>query len=157
MRGLETLLADHPFFRDLAQADVQFIAGCGSNVRFDPDQYIFREGDPMDRFYLIRHGRVALEIGSPDRGRLTIGTLGEGELLGWSWLVPPYRSSSDARAVELTRATMFDGACIRGKCEADPRLGYELLKRVAQILGQRLQATRLQLLDVYGARAGSGA
>ncbi len=152
MLGLDALLAGHPFFRGLPQADLELIAGCGSNVRFEAGAYIFREGDPSDRFYLIRHGKVAVEVASPERGRITIATLGEGDLLGWSWLVPPYREQSDARAVELTRATAFDGACIRRKCEADPRLGYELLKRFAQIIGQRLHATRLQLLDVYGTR-----
>jgi CRP/FNR family transcriptional regulator, cyclic AMP receptor protein len=152
MQTLEAVLAEHAFLRGLAHDDLQLIAGCGSNVRFQGGAYIFHEGDPSDRFYLIRHGRVALEIASPERGRMAIQTLGEGDLLGWSWLVPPYRMSCDARAVELTRATAFDGACIRKKCEADPRLGYELLKRFAQIIGQRLQTTRLQLLDVYGTR-----
>jgi CRP/FNR family transcriptional regulator, cyclic AMP receptor protein len=152
MQTLEAVLAEHAFFRGLQPDDLQLIAGCGSNVRFPGGEEIFHEGDPSDRFYLIRHGRVALEISSPERGRMIIQTLGEGDLLGWSWLVPPYRMSCDARAVELTRATAFDGACIRMKCEADPRIGYELLKRFAQIIGQRLQATRLQLLDVYGTR-----
>ncbi len=152
MQTLEAVLAEHAFFRGLPPDDLQLIAGCGSNVRFQGGEDIFHEGDSSDRFYLVRHGRVALEISSPERGRMIIQTLGEGDLLGWSWLVPPYRMSCDARAVELTRATAFDGACIRKKCEADPRLGYELLKRFAQIIGQRLQATRLQLLDVYGTR-----
>jgi CRP/FNR family transcriptional regulator, cyclic AMP receptor protein len=152
MQTLETVLAGHPFFSGLSRDDLALIAGCGQNVRFQAGEYVFREGDPSDRFYLIRHGRVALEIAAPGRGRITIQTLGAGEVVGWSWLVPPYRKQSDARAIELTRVTAFDGACIRRKCEADPRLGYELLKRFAQIIGQRLHATRLQLLDVYGSR-----
>lgn len=150
MREIDALLADHPFFRGLLPDDLALIAGCGSNVRFDVGAYLFHEGDPSDRFYLIRHGRVAIEISSPGRGRMTISTLGPGDMLGWSWLVPPYSKQSDARALELVRATAFDGACIRKKCEEDPRLGYELLKRFAQIIGQRLRATRMQLLDVYG-------
>jgi CRP/FNR family transcriptional regulator, cyclic AMP receptor protein len=153
MQTLEAVLAEHPFFRGLPPDDLQLIAGCGANVRFQPGEYIFREGDPSSQFYLIRHGKVALEISSPARGPVVIQTLGEGDVLGWSWLVPPYSKQSDARAIELTRATAFDGACIRAKCEADPRLGYELLKRFAQVIGQRLHATRLQLLDVYGSRA----
>jgi hypothetical protein len=76
--------------------------------------------------------------------------LGEGEILGWSWLIPPYNWHFDARAVELTRAIALDGKCLRNKCEQDHDLGYELLKRFAHIMEQRLQATRLQLLDVYG-------
>ncbi len=79
-----------------------------------------------------------------------IATLGEGAVVGWSWLFPPYRWSFDARALELTRTVAFDGACLRGKCEADTTLGYELMQRFAAVMLDRLQATRLQLLDVYG-------
>ena len=152
MQELDELLAHHPFFQGLAPEDVRLLAGCGSNVHFDEGAYLFHEGDPSEHFYLIRHGRVAVEIASPGRGPVAIATVRPGELLGWSWLVPPYRKQFDARALEAVRATSFDGGCIRTKCEADPRLGYELLKRFAQIIGQRLQATRLQLLDVYGNR-----
>jgi CRP/FNR family cyclic AMP-dependent transcriptional regulator len=152
MRDLSELLADHPFFRGLPSGDVALIAGCGANVHYAENDMVFREGDPADHFYLIRHGRVALEIASPDRGPLTVLTVGAGDVVGWSWLVPPYRMSCDARAFEPVRATQFDGACIRRKCEEDPRLGYELLKRFAGVIGQRLRATRLQVLDVYGTR-----
>lgn len=154
MRTLEPLLAEHPFFRGLAPEDLALIAGCAANARFAADTYIFREGDEANEFYLIRDGRVALEIHAPGRGPLVIQTLGPGDVLGWSWLVPPYRKQFDARAVEDTRAFVFDGVCIRRKCEEDPRLGYELLKRFAQVIGQRLQSTRLQLLDIYGHEGG---
>jgi CRP/FNR family transcriptional regulator, cyclic AMP receptor protein len=153
MRTIDALLTESPLFLGLSKDDLTMIAGCGSNVQFKAGTYLFHEGDPSDQFYLIRHGTVALEIASPERGRVVISTLSEGDLLGWSWLVPPYRKQSDARAVGLVRATAVDGACIRMKCEADPRLGYELLKRLAQIMEERLAATRLQLLDVYGGRA----
>lgn len=152
MKTLEAVLAEHPFFQGLQPGDLQLIAGCASNVRFEAGEYLFRAGDPADSFHLIRHGRVALEVSSPGRGPITILTVGEGEVLGWSFLVPPYRKQFDARALELTRATAFDGVCIRRKCDEDPRLGYDLLKRFAQVIGQRLQAARLQLLDVYGPR-----
>jgi CRP/FNR family transcriptional regulator, cyclic AMP receptor protein len=151
MRELPEVLADHPFFRDLPSGDLALIAGCGSNVHYAENAIIFHEGDAADHFYLLRHGRVALEIASPDRGPLAVLTLGAGDVVGWSWLVPPYRMSCDARALEPVRATQFDGTCIRRKCEEDPRLGYELLKRFAGVLGHRLRATRLQMLDVYGA------
>ena len=152
MRTIDALLADSPCFRDLPPDDLSMIAGCGSNVQFQDGTYLFLEGDPSDQFFLIRHGTVALEIASPERGRVVVSTLGPGDLLGWSWLVPPYRKQSDATAVGLVRATAFDGTCIRAKCDADPRLGYEILKRLAQIMEERLAETRLQLLDVYGAR-----
>ena len=152
MRDLSDLLADHPFFRGLRPDDVALIAGCGSNVHYAANEMVFREGAAADHFYLLRHGRVALEIDSPERGALVVLTVGAGDVVGWSWLVPPYRMSCDARALEPVRATQFDGACIRRKCDEDPRLGYELLKRFAGVIGQRLRATRLQVLDVYGTR-----
>jgi CRP-like cAMP-binding protein len=149
-RGLESVLAEHPFFRDLPPDDLAYIAGCARNVRFEEGQYIFREGEQADHFYLIRHGRVALEIFVPERGPLVTETVAEGEVLGWSWLFPPYRWSSDARAVEVTAALALDGACLRAKCETDTRLGYELMRRFAQIIMERLHATRVRLLDIYG-------
>lgn len=152
MRTLETILAEHPFFAGLDARSLQIIAGCASNVVFEEGQMIFREGEQADRFYLIREGRVALEVHAAGIGTLTIQTLDAGDILGWSWLVPPYRWHFDARAVEQTRAIALDGECLRRKCEEDHDLGYELLKRFAEIITQRLQATRLQLLDVYSAR-----
>jgi CRP/FNR family cyclic AMP-dependent transcriptional regulator len=150
VQPIEAVLAQHPFFQGLAPEYLALIAGCASNVRFPAGTYIFHEGDTANTFYLIRHGVVALEIHVPGRGPVVIDTLHEGDILGWSWLVPPYVKQFDARAVELTRATAFDGTCIRQKCEEDPRLGYELLKRFSQVIGRRLQATRLRLLDLYG-------
>jgi CRP-like cAMP-binding protein len=153
MQMLDSLLAEHLFFKELAPEYHQIIAGCASNVRFDAGQFIFHEGEAADRFYVIRHGKVALEIQIPGRGTMTIQTIGAGEILGWSWLIPPYRWRFDARSIELTRAIALDGACLRGKCEQDHDLGYELMKRFAHIMMERLQATRLQILDVYGAHA----
>jgi CRP-like cAMP-binding protein len=150
MQTLEPLLAAHPFFKDLQPRHLQLLVGCASNVRFTAGQFIFREGEEAHHFYLIRHGNVTLEIFVPGRGPLTIQTLGENDVLGWSWLFPPYRWMFDARALTLTRAIALDGQCLRGKCEDDHDLGYELVKRFAQVMMERLQATRLQLLDVYG-------
>jgi len=150
METLEPLLAAHPFFKDLRREHLQVLAGCAANVRFEAGQYIFREGEEAKTFYLLRHGRVALEMAVPGRGVLTIQTISEGDVLGWAWLFPPYRWHFDARAVELVRAIAMDGQCLRDKCEQDHSLGYELVKRFAQIIQERLQATRLQLLDVYG-------
>jgi CRP/FNR family transcriptional regulator, cyclic AMP receptor protein len=148
---LEPLLTEHPFFRGLAPGDVQYLTSCAKNARFEAGQMIFREGEDADQFYLIRDGRVALENFTPGRGAAPILTLGAGDALGWSWLVPPYKWRFDARAIEVTRVFALDGKCLRGKCDQDPRFGYELLKRVAAIIAERLHATRLQMLDVYGA------
>lgn len=150
MQGIEHLLAAHPFFADLSAEDRGFIAGCGRNHRFDAGHYLFHEGGRADALYLIRHGRVALEILPPGRAPIVFATLGEGEIVGMSWLVPPYRWMFDARAVDLVRAVGIDAACLRGKCDADPRLGYELAKRLMPVMVRRLHATRLQILDVYG-------
>jgi CRP-like cAMP-binding protein len=152
METLEPLLADHSFFRDLPPDYIRLLAGCAKNVRFEAGQAIFREGEDADQFYLIRDGRVALEVFTPERGSAPILTLGAGDALGWSWLIPPYKWRFDARAIETTLAFALDGKCLRGKCEEDPRLGYELLKRIAEVIVERLHATRLQMLDVYGAR-----
>ncbi len=152
MRTLETILAEHPFFEGLPDKHLKVIVGCASNVSFEEGETIFREGEEANRFYLIRQGRVALQVYAAGIGTITIQTLDAGDILGWSWLVPPYRWHFDARAVEPVRAIALDGECLRRKCEEDHDLGYELLKRFAEIITQRLQATRLQLLDVYGLR-----
>jgi len=94
----------------------------------------------------LRAGRVALEVNKPG-ARVTIQTVGESEIVGASWLVPPYRRGLSARAVELTRALSFDAACLRGKCEADHDLGYEMMKRFLPVLIQRLRAARLQIRE----------
>ncbi|WP_197514365.1 cyclic nucleotide-binding domain-containing protein [Mycobacterium sp. E342] len=128
---------------------LQLAVGCAANMRFTAGELIFREGQPADSFYLIRAGRIALETAVLGRGSLTVQTLGGGDILGWSWLVPPYNWRFDARAVETTRAIGFDGKCLRDKCEEDHELGYELQKRVIAVLGEYLDATRFRLLDIY--------
>lgn len=152
MKRIEQILLEHPFLAGCDPAHGALLAGCARNHAFDAGRYLFREGGPADEFFLIRHGRVALEIAAPGRSPIVFTTLGEGEIVGASWLVPPYRWHFDARAVEPTRAIGVDAACLRARCEADHDLGYEMMKRFAPILLQRLQATRLQILDVYGKR-----
>jgi CRP/FNR family cyclic AMP-dependent transcriptional regulator len=150
METIESLLNDVPLFEGMTPAELELIAGCGSNVRFSDGEFLFREGDQADTFLILRHGSVALETFVPARGSVTIETLEAGEVLGWSWLFHHYKWHFDARANSLVRATSFDGACLRGKCESDPRLGYDLMSRFAQVVIERLQWTRMRLLDVYG-------
>jgi len=152
METLESILALHPFFEGFDKHYLGLIAGCAANVRFEADQFLFRDGEEANHFFIIRQGRVALEIFAPGHGPVAVDTYGEGEILGWSWLVPPYHWHYDARATQPLRVIALDGRCLRGKCEDDHELGYELLKRFASIIEQRLSATRLQLLDVYGDR-----
>lgn len=150
MTRLERIIGEHPFFAGLEDAHIQLLGGCARNVRFDAGAYLFREGEPADWFYLLREGRVVLEIQAPVKGPVAFETLNEGDVLGASWLVPPYRWSFDARAVSDVRALALDGACLRGKCDQDHHLGYALMTRFVPVMIQRLQATRMQILDLYG-------
>ena len=150
LRTLEELISSAPMFAGLSPAHLELIAGCGANEHLAAGAQLFREGSPAERFYLIREGAVALEVDAPGRGALVIETLHDGDVVGWSWLFEPYRWQFDARATAPTAAVCFDGACLRGKCEQDHELGYQLMRRFAALLIDRLQATRLQLMDVYG-------
>lgn len=150
METLERILVEHPFLKNLDKNYLRIIVGCASNVRFEPGQVIFHEGEEANYFYVIRHGQVALEINAAERGILTVETLGEGDVMGWSWLVPPYRWHYDAQALSLVRAIALDGKCLRKKCDEDHSLGYELLSRFFPILMDRLQHTQMQLMDIYG-------
>lgn len=150
MESLEKILKEHPFLAKLAETHLSLIVGCASNVVFKPGEFLFREGEEANAFYFIRSGKVVVETFIPQKGPIAIQTREGGEILGWSWLVPPYRWRFDARAVELTRAIALDGKCLRGKCEEDHDLGYEIMQRFALVIAERLEATRLQLLDVYG-------
>jgi CRP/FNR family transcriptional regulator, cyclic AMP receptor protein len=149
-KPIETLLVENPLFQGLPDADLQMIAGCASNVKLDPGDFLFRDGGAADTFYLLRYGKVSVELFIPGRGAITLRTAGEGDVVGWSWLFPPYRWSHDARALELTRAIAFDATCLRRKCDDDPRLGYDLMKRFAYVVHERLESARLQLVDLYG-------
>jgi CRP-like cAMP-binding protein len=147
---LERILAEHPFFDGMSQAHLDTLVGCAKNVTFETGQFLFRTGQAADSFFVIRHGRVAVECASAGRGPLTIETVADGDVLGWSWLFPPYRWHFDARAGSFVRAFALDAACLRGKCEKDPGLGFDLLQRFATVVVQRLEATQMQLMDVYG-------
>lgn len=150
LQSLEPLLRGHKFFTGLTHDQLALLTGCAATAVFPAGAYLFREGDPADTFYLIRGGTVALEIATPGRGALVVQTLGEGDVAGFSWLLKPHAWQFDGRAAQRALTVRMDGACLRGKCEADPELGYELMRRFAGLAVTRLQATRLQLLDVYG-------
>jgi CRP-like cAMP-binding protein len=149
MLTIAEVVAGCAVFQGLPRRHLELIAGCARFARFDAGVSIFTEGQPADRFFVLREGRVTLEVFSPERGRIVVQTLGAGDALGWSWLFPPYRWHLDAMAREPVAAIAFDGACLRGKCHADHELGHLLTERFAALMLQRLMATRLQLLDVY--------
>jgi len=149
---MDQILAKQAFFADFPAAFADLIAGCASNCHFKAGEYLLREGDPADRFFLLREGKVALEIAAPARAPVVLTTLKEGQIVGVSWLTAPYRAEFDARAMEPVRAIAIDAKCLRGKCEADHHLGYEMMKRFLPLVVERLHATRMQILDVYGQR-----
>lgn len=152
IEGMDRIVREHRFFAGLSEPVIQLVAGCARNVRFDAGNYLFHEGDPADEFYIVRHGRVALEMAAPGRDAVTFQTVPEGDLVGISWLIPPYRRAYDARALDLVRAIGIDAKCLRDKCDRDASFGYTMMMRFVPVLVERLQATRLQVLDVYGNR-----
>lgn len=151
MSQIAEMLRQHAFAKGFSDQMIATIAAFGSNATFAADDYIFREGGDADRFYLLRHGSVALETFAPGSGAFTFLTLRADEFLGVSWLTPPYRWAYDARALEVTRVIAFDAVALRGECDADHNLGYEVLSRFIGPLAARLQAARIQSADLYDA------
>ncbi len=151
-RSIAQMLEAHPLFADLPDDAADLVAGCARNVAFEAGAKLIVEGDAADTFYLVRRGRVAIEVHVPGRGPVVLETVGAGAIVGWSWLVPPYRWTFDARAIEPVGAIAIDGACLRAKAQAEPAFGFALLTRISVELLARLQATRMRLLDLYGVR-----
>jgi len=150
MQSLEAIIREIPFFQGLQPQHLAAITGCASNVQLVPDTFLGRAGDPADGFWVVREGRVAVELFVPGRGAVIIETAVENEVVGFSWLLPPYQLHFDVRALTATRALAFDGRCLRGKCAADPTFGYEIVSRFSRVMVNRIRAMSLQLLDVYG-------
>lgn len=148
IEGLGRLLAEHPFFTDM-QPDIRdIVVGCCANAHYRPGEFLFKEGGKADHFYLIRQGTVGVEVHVPGRPGVVVETIGEGDIIGWSWLVPPYTWSFDARAMDQVRAITIDGACLRTKLEANHELGYELYKRFIPIMGRRIAEARLRIVEL---------
>lgn len=150
MKTIDELLAEHDFFQNFSEADRKTLAGCGKLAHFRQNEYLAHEGDPADAFYVLRRGLASIEFHTPQRGGMILQTLKQGDVVGWSWLFPPYRWTSDVKAQEDVTVIEFNGRCLRDKCESDHRLGYLLMKSFARIMTQRLQDTRLQMMDIYG-------
>ncbi len=142
---LETLAAQ-PFLKGLSAPQLEVLAGDALAVEFKTDEVIFKEGEPANRFYLIRSGKVILEsLTDSEHEPVMIETVGAGSAIGWSWLFPPYYWHFTARAITPVRAIFFYGTRLRDQCENDHSLGYELTKRMNLVVIERLQATRKQL------------
>lgn len=143
-------LSRHPFFAGFGDDDIEKLAGCVEGVTaFEADAVVFRAGGEAKRCYLMKEGEVALEVHSPGAGSRIIQTVARGEVLGWSWLFPPFRWAFDARVLTPSTALVLDGDALRSLIAEDHDLGYEVMTRFAGLIVERLQATRLQLLDLY--------
>ncbi|MGP8072508.1 MAG: cyclic nucleotide-binding domain-containing protein [Thermoplasmata archaeon] len=143
-------LIDHRFFRDMDAELLSLLAPIAVERTYVSGEMLVRDGDVADRFVLVYEGKVALEIVLPDRPRATIQTLGGGEVLGWSWLLPPHRWSLDARAVKRTRTLELDAGALTSILESRPADGYRFLLRLLPVVAERLENTRVQLLDIHG-------
>lgn len=146
MQTLEPVVASLPLFSGMKEEHIVLVAGCARNVRFEPGEYVGRLGETADRFWVVREGRVALQVHAPDRGPLTVQTVGENEVLGWSWLVPPHQWHFDARALTPVRAIVFDGRCLRDHFRDDYELGYELVRRFSRVIVDRVQSLAQQVV-----------
>lgn len=156
IKSMAEILAEHPLFAGLGQEITDLLGGCATNAHFADGTYLFKADDAADIFYLLRAGDVALELRMPGRGKLRVETLHPGQVVGASWMLPPYRWRFDARAVGEVRVTGIDAACLRTKCDADPKMGYQVIQRFLPIVAERLQSTRLRLLDIYAPPADVG-
>ena len=143
------VLIDQPFFEGMTEEQVQAVAETARLVTFEEGAVMFVEGGPARRTYLILDGDVALSLRTQEHGAKTIQTLHSGDFVGWSWMYPPYRWSFDANVRSEVTALQFDGPLLKKASLADPELGYELLRRFTEVIVTRMQALRIQLLDVY--------
>ena len=149
MNEIEPLLRSHRFLKGLDPEHLLTLAASASRALVAPGEFLCREGQPARATYLVRSGRIVLEIDAPPRGAVQVEDVGPDEVIGWSWLLAPYRWHFDARAVEPSEVLVLDGERLRAACDADHHLGYELEKRFLYLVTQRLERLRMQLLDVY--------
>jgi CRP-like cAMP-binding protein len=145
---METRVSLHPFFAGIDGKQLALLTDCAIPVHFKKGEVIFREGEIANRFYVLETGNVVLESSQKYGEPVIVDEIGAGDLLGWSWMFPPYTWQFVARAVEETDAIFFYGTVLREYCERDPALGFELLKRMSLVMNRRLQAARNEMLSV---------
>ncbi len=151
-QSLARSLHEHSLVKGLLDGQVEFLSGCTKNVRVAAGRFLFREGNAADELYLVRSGKVALEVHDGPRGTVVLETIGADDTLGWAALNPPYRWSVDARAVEPTLLFVINGTCLRQKLDADHSFGYAFTKRLMNEIHERLERARLQALDIFRVR-----
>ena len=150
IKGLKELLDAHPIFGGMDKQVRETIAECGEKIEIPEGKYFIREGDLADRFYLLRRGRAALEIHVAQLAPVVIATRGENDVLGWSWMTPPYLWHFDVRAMVGVEAISINAACLKEMWDTEPELGLSFYKNFTPIIASRLEATRMQLIDMYG-------
>jgi CRP/FNR family transcriptional regulator, cyclic AMP receptor protein len=150
----ETILAALPLFKGLKPEQIQQIASCAEPVQYEAGQFLGREGEPAETFWVVRQGRIALETHAAGRGPLTLQTVSTDDVIGWSWLIPPHVLRFDIHALTASRALRLDGKRLRELCARDHELGHALIERVAQVLVRRMEAMSMQLMDLYGVHDG---
>jgi len=154
IHGIEEILSEHPVFKAFDKETLELLGGCARNEHFRAGDRIFAEGDSADKVFLLRKGDVAVEIATSERAPIIVETLHPGDVLGWSWMVPPYRHMSDARAMTEIRAISLGAVCTRQKCDESPVLGYRMFQHLLPHMATRVRVLRLQLLDLYGPKEG---
>ncbi len=147
--SIEDYLSAHAFFSGLDGSFVKFLSSVATERQIKKGDVLFQQGKRADKFYLLRHGQVSVQVPALMGPVLEIQNLGEDQVLGWSWLIPPYRWSFQARAMEDSDLLEFDGSAILAHCEEDPHFGYELLKRFASLMSERLDAARQKMMDQW--------
>lgn len=150
MRDIATEMSSHRFFADMSEPMRKRLAACSEFVSFGADETILKEDAPANSFWAIRSGRVAVGVRTPNRGLVVINTLHAGEILGWSWLIKPYRWTFEAVTLEPVRAIEIHAECLRPYLDEDPAAGYELVTRIAGVMAERLESAGLRLVDIYG-------
>ena len=148
-KSMKEIIASQPFFEGLEDQYLTLFAGCASNKHFKEGEFLLKENEQSTQFFIIKEGKVVIEVFGGNKGTIRIQTLSEGDLVGWSWLFPPHKNQFDAIALTTTRVIAFEGNCLQKKCKNDTNFGYEMLRRMTAVIIDRLRNTRLQLIDIY--------
>lgn len=147
--SIAELIAGHEVFSGLDRAIIDLLAESASERELPAGTMVFRSGEPAETFYLVCGGSITVEVPAIEGPTLELQRLGEGALLGWSWLIPPYRWNFQARVQSPTRVIEFNGRAIRERCEQDPRMGFEILKRFTRLMSERLEQARMRMIEEW--------
>jgi CRP-like cAMP-binding protein len=149
MQSIEEYLSAHAFFSGLDDSFMKLLTSSVKEAQIKEGHVLFQQGKPANKFYLVRSGKISVQVPALMGPALELQTLGEDQILGWSWLIPPYRWNFHARALEDSDVLEFDGSAILARCEEDPKFGYELFKRFASLMSERLDAARQKMMDQW--------